>query len=79
MQGALTALDLPPDSNNKPQLLRNHTGILITKLLQAMHCAERTETSQDICDKVMPILLMLSSIILLQFEQLLRLYAMIFF
>lgn len=60
MQEALTALDLPLDTDNKPQLQKNHTGILISKLLQAVHCAERTGISQDVCDKVRPILLMFS-------------------
>lgn len=52
MQDALTALELPLDTNKEPQLQKNHTDILISKLLQAVHCAERIGTSQDICDKV---------------------------
>ncbi|XP_076617704.1 zinc transporter ZIP12-like [Chaetodon auriga] len=51
LQEALRALDLPLGTNGQPQLQKNHTGILITKLLQAVHCAERTGTSQDVCDK----------------------------
>lgn len=54
LQEALRALDLPLGTN-EPQLQKNHTGILITKLLRAVHCAERTGTSQDVCDKVRPI------------------------
>ncbi|TMS08985.1 zinc transporter ZIP12 isoform X1 [Larimichthys crocea] len=50
LQEALRALDLPLGTN-EPQLQKNHTGILITKLLRAVHCAERTGTSQDVCDK----------------------------
>lgn len=52
MQEALTALNLPLDTNNKPQFPKNHTGILISKLLHAVQCAEQTGTSQDICDEV---------------------------
>ncbi|KAM6908553.1 zinc transporter ZIP12 isoform 1-T1 [Lycodopsis pacificus] len=51
LQEALGALDLPPGTDEKPQLQKNHTGILITKLLQDVHCAERTGTSQDVCGK----------------------------
>lgn len=60
MQEALTAMNLPLDTNNKPQFPKNHTGILISKLLQAVQCAEQTGTSQDICDKVRPTLSMFS-------------------
>ncbi len=52
LQEALSALDLPGD---EPRLQKNHTGVLITKLLQVVHCAERTGTSQDICGKVWPV------------------------
>lgn len=55
LQEALSALDLPPSTEGEPWLLKNHTGLLITKLLQAVHCAERTGTSQDICGKVWPL------------------------
>ncbi|XP_074549792.1 zinc transporter ZIP12-like [Halichoeres trimaculatus] len=51
MQEALKALKLPPGTNDEPQLLKNHTSILISKLLQAVHCAEQIGTSQDVCDK----------------------------
>lgn len=54
LQEALRALDLPLGTDGEPQLQKNHTGFLITKLLRAVHCAERTGTSQDICDKVSP-------------------------
>ncbi|XP_034416321.1 zinc transporter ZIP12-like [Cyclopterus lumpus] len=49
LQEALRALDLGTDE--KPQLQKNHTGILIAKLLREVHCAERTGTSQDVCGK----------------------------
>ncbi|KAM9337346.1 zinc transporter ZIP12-like [Symphorus nematophorus] len=51
LQEALRALDLPQGTDDEPQLQKNHTSILIARLLQAVHCAERTGTSQDICDK----------------------------
>lgn len=53
MQQALTALKLPLETE-EPQLQKNHTSILIAKILQVVHCAERTGTSQDNCDKVGP-------------------------
>ncbi|KAF0027994.1 hypothetical protein F2P81_019081 [Scophthalmus maximus] len=36
--------------DNETQLQKNKTGVLITSLLQAVHCAERTGTSQEICE-----------------------------
>lgn len=49
---ALKALDLPLGMDNETQLQKNKTGVLITSLLQAVHCAERTGTSQEICEMV---------------------------
>lgn len=54
MREALTALDLPLDNEKEPQLQKNYTGVLISKLLQAVHCTEQTGTSQDVCEKVRP-------------------------
>ncbi|TNN57918.1 Zinc transporter ZIP12 [Liparis tanakae] len=51
LQEALGALNLPLATGEKPQLHKNHTGVLIAKLLREVHCAERTGTSQDVCDK----------------------------
>ncbi|XP_070784530.1 zinc transporter ZIP12-like isoform X2 [Enoplosus armatus] len=51
LREALRALDLPLGTDDEPQLQKNDTGVLINKLLQAVHCAERTGTSQDVCDK----------------------------
>uniref|UniRef100_A0A4W6CAL9 Uncharacterized protein n=1 Tax=Lates calcarifer TaxID=8187 RepID=A0A4W6CAL9_LATCA len=51
LQEALKALGLPPGLDDQPQLQKNKTDVLITTLLQAVHCAEQTGTSQDICDK----------------------------
>ncbi|KAM3593338.1 uncharacterized protein V6R79_010648 [Siganus canaliculatus] len=48
---ALRALDLPLGSDDEPLLLKNHTGILINRLLQAVHCAKQIDTTQDICEK----------------------------
>lgn len=57
LREALKASDLLSWMDNQPQLERNKTGVLITTLLRAVHCAERTGTSQDICDKVSSTLL----------------------
>uniref|UniRef100_A0A3B3XW31 Zinc transporter ZIP12 n=1 Tax=Poecilia mexicana TaxID=48701 RepID=A0A3B3XW31_9TELE len=47
----LRTLGLPLGSNEKPTLQKNRTGLLITKLLQDVHCAERTGFTQDMCEK----------------------------
>lgn len=52
LQEAQRALDLPLGTDNEPRFQKNHTGILITTLLRAVHCEERTGISQDICGKV---------------------------
>ncbi|XP_029978991.1 zinc transporter ZIP12-like [Sphaeramia orbicularis] len=49
LREALRALNLPLETGDEPQLQRNHTGVLITKLLQAVHCSEQFGT--DVCDK----------------------------
>nr|XP_020442105.1 zinc transporter ZIP12 [Monopterus albus]XP_020442106.1 zinc transporter ZIP12 [Monopterus albus] len=49
LQEALRTLDVPLGREEEPQLQKNYTGVLITTLLQAVHCAEWT--SQDNCDK----------------------------
>ncbi|XP_075903672.1 zinc transporter ZIP12-like [Nelusetta ayraudi] len=49
MREALAALDLPLEEDTEPQLQRNHTAVLISSLLRAVHCAEQTATSQDAC------------------------------
>ncbi|XP_062297728.1 zinc transporter ZIP12-like isoform X2 [Scomber scombrus] len=51
LQEAQRALDLPLGTDVEPRFQKNHTGILITTLLRAVHCEERTGISQDICDK----------------------------
>ncbi|XP_068604162.1 zinc transporter ZIP12-like [Brachionichthys hirsutus] len=51
LQEALRALDLPLGMDGEPQLQKNHISILIAELLHAVRCAERTGTSQDVCDK----------------------------
>ncbi|XP_062235009.1 zinc transporter ZIP12-like [Platichthys flesus] len=51
LQEALEALGLPQGTDDRPQLQRNKTGVLISMLLQAVHCAEQTGTSQDNCDE----------------------------
>lgn len=54
LQEVRRALDLTPDTEDEPHLQKSHIGILITRLLVAVHCAEQTGTSQDVCDKVRP-------------------------
>ncbi|XP_034003889.1 zinc transporter ZIP12-like isoform X1 [Trematomus bernacchii] len=51
LHDTLRALDLPLGVDEEPQLQKNHIGILITKLLQEVHCAERIGSSQDVCSK----------------------------
>ncbi|XP_023181830.1 zinc transporter ZIP12 isoform X3 [Xiphophorus maculatus] len=51
LQETLRALGLPLGSDEKPTLQKNRTGLLITKLLQDVHCAERTGITQDMCEK----------------------------
>ncbi|TDG97386.1 hypothetical protein EPR50_G00225540 [Perca flavescens] len=51
LQEVVRALDLALGTDDEPQLQKNHVGILITKLLWEVHCAERTGPSQDVCDK----------------------------
>lgn len=48
---ALRALNLPLGPDNKPQLQKNRTSVLIATLLRAVHCSELTSTSQDMCEK----------------------------
>ncbi|XP_069552414.1 zinc transporter ZIP12-like [Brachyistius frenatus] len=51
LPGALRALNLPLGTDEQPQLHRDRTGVLIGTLLRAVHCAERTGISQDMCEK----------------------------
>ncbi|XP_022067992.1 zinc transporter ZIP12 [Acanthochromis polyacanthus] len=48
---ALGALNLPLGMEDEPRLQRNRTNVLITTLLHAVHCAERTGMPQDMCEK----------------------------
>ncbi|KAM4718452.1 zinc transporter ZIP12-like isoform 2-T2 [Anableps anableps] len=47
----LRTLGLSLESDEKPRLQKNRIGLLITKLLQDVHCAERTGITQDMCEK----------------------------
>ncbi|XP_042255602.1 zinc transporter ZIP12-like [Thunnus maccoyii] len=51
LQEAQRALNLPLSTDDEPRFQKNHTGILITTLLRAVHCAEQTGNTQDVCDK----------------------------
>lgn len=54
-QGNLSALlkGLDLSTGDKPQL-QNTTSVLISKVLQAVECAERTGMTQNTCKKVKP-------------------------
>ncbi|XP_029517339.2 zinc transporter ZIP12 [Oncorhynchus nerka] len=47
LQEAIRALQL----GSQTQLQRDQTGFLLSTVLQAVHCAERIEGSQELCDK----------------------------
>ncbi|KAL6097705.1 slc39a12 [Pungitius sinensis] len=49
LKAALRALDLRPGADEKPRLQKNHTGVLIARLLREVHCAQRTGAAQDVC------------------------------
>ncbi|KAM3860752.1 zinc transporter ZIP12-like [Diretmus argenteus] len=51
LQEALRTLGLPVETDTPPQLHKNHIGVLLSKLLQAVRCAERIAASQDVCDR----------------------------
>ncbi|KAM6977637.1 zinc transporter ZIP12-like [Aplochiton taeniatus] len=51
LQEALEALVLPPGAEAAPQLHRNYTGVLLSTLFQAVHCAEQIGGSQDLCER----------------------------
>ncbi|CAN9506367.1 unnamed protein product [Ophioblennius macclurei] len=51
LQEALTALDLPLGTISEVKLQKDRTSELISALLEAVHCAEQTGTSQDTCEK----------------------------
>ncbi|KAM6900558.1 zinc transporter ZIP12-like [Xenentodon cancila] len=48
---SLRALDLSLGNEDEPKLQKNRTSVLITKLFEIVHCAERTGVSQDMCEK----------------------------
>ncbi|XP_012708636.2 zinc transporter ZIP12 isoform X1 [Fundulus heteroclitus] len=51
LQEALKALGLPLESDKEPTLQRNRISLLITKLLQDVHCAEKMGITQETCEK----------------------------
>lgn len=69
LQEALRALDLPLGKDDEPQLQKNYTGVLITKLLQAVNCEGQIGTSQDICNKVKPTPVLMLSVTLQPFAK----------
>lgn len=51
-QEALRTLNRPLGSDDKSRLQKNRTSDLIAKLLQNVHCAEKTGMTQNLCEKV---------------------------
>ncbi|XP_056155202.1 zinc transporter ZIP12-like [Lampris incognitus] len=51
LQEVLRALSLRSEADPQLQLPKNQTGDLLTALLQAVRCVERTGTSQGVCDR----------------------------
>ncbi|XP_072307083.1 zinc transporter ZIP12-like [Eucyclogobius newberryi] len=50
LQDVLQALGVH-GAKDEPRLQRHHIGLLIDRVLQAVHCEEQFETSQDVCAK----------------------------
>ncbi|KAM9712657.1 zinc transporter ZIP12-like isoform 2-T2 [Menidia menidia] len=48
---ALGALNLPLGGGRKPLLQRNRTGVLVSRLLRAVGCAERAGATQETCER----------------------------
>ena len=49
LQPALRALGFP---DAQPRLYKNQTSALLSVILKAVRCPERTGTTQELCDKV---------------------------
>ncbi|XP_051909845.1 zinc transporter ZIP12-like isoform X2 [Hippocampus zosterae] len=54
LQNVLRVLDLPFDQDEEAHLQKNHVGILVSAILLAVNCPERTGTSLEVCDKCLP-------------------------
>lgn len=53
LQDVFRALDLH-GTEDEPKLQRRHIGVLINAVLQAVHCTEQFDFSNDACEKVRP-------------------------
>ncbi|XP_054621836.1 zinc transporter ZIP12-like isoform X1 [Dunckerocampus dactyliophorus] len=51
LQEVLRALDLPLGADEESRLQKTHVSLLLTTLLLAVDCEERTGASQEVCDK----------------------------
>ncbi|XP_038153801.1 zinc transporter ZIP12-like [Cyprinodon tularosa] len=51
LRGTLRALGLPLETDEKPTLQNSKIGLLIKKLLQDVHCAERMGITLDMCEE----------------------------
>uniref|UniRef100_A0A3Q2FL21 Zinc transporter ZIP12 n=1 Tax=Cyprinodon variegatus TaxID=28743 RepID=A0A3Q2FL21_CYPVA len=51
LRGTLMALGLPLETDEKPTLQNSKIGLLIKKLLQDVHCAERMGITLDMCEE----------------------------
>ncbi|XP_077410472.1 zinc transporter ZIP12-like [Vanacampus margaritifer] len=54
LQDVLKVLDLPFSRDEEPRLQKNHVGILVSAVLLAVNCPERTGASLEVCDKCLP-------------------------
>ncbi|XP_019748826.1 zinc transporter ZIP12 isoform X2 [Hippocampus comes] len=54
LQDVLRVLDLPFDQDEEAHLQKNHVGILVSAILLAVNCPERTGTSLTVCEKCLP-------------------------
>ncbi|XP_037136135.1 zinc transporter ZIP12-like [Syngnathus acus] len=55
LQDVLRVLDLPLSQGEETRLQKNHVGILVSAILLAVDCPERTGASLDVCDKCLPV------------------------
>ncbi|XP_061121812.1 zinc transporter ZIP12-like isoform X3 [Syngnathus typhle] len=55
LQDVLRVLDLPLSQDEETRLQKNHVGILVSAILLAVDCPERTGASLDVCDKCLPV------------------------
>ncbi|XP_061521723.1 zinc transporter ZIP12-like isoform X2 [Phycodurus eques] len=54
LKEVLRVLDLPFDPDEEAHLQKNHIGVLVSAILLAVNCPEKTGASQEVCDKCLP-------------------------